>query len=296
MTVFYPLDTARLRLQVDEKRKSKSTPKVLMEIMKEEGIFAPYRGWFSVISSLCCSNFVYFYTFNSLKIAWVNREHSSTGKDLILGFVADPGSGWCNCGTKWTPFGQLDDLLLPATNVTSVPVIKGILIVMNNVVPKQPYASADKPARPKTWIREMRQTHQEQMKTTLMPAVQETFVGSRKHSPMITQEENMWIYLAQQVLNISHFCLTDVPNAEALLTTCLGAVPTPVPVLKHIFGVTHDSLVQDSDIGQSFSVYEYCRFCQETDKKWRNLTRVITYNITQGDVCLYYDVQSTRNW
>ncbi|XP_069510513.1 peroxisomal membrane protein PMP34 isoform X5 [Ambystoma mexicanum] len=88
MTVFYPLDTARLRLQVDEKRKSKSTPKVLMEIMKEEGIFAPYRGWFSVISSLCCSNFVYFYTFNSLKIAWVNREHSSTGKDLILGFVA----------------------------------------------------------------------------------------------------------------------------------------------------------------------------------------------------------------
>ncbi|XP_069505997.1 uncharacterized protein [Ambystoma mexicanum] len=179
-----------------------------------------------------------------------------------------------------------DDLLLPVTNVTSVPVITGILIVMNNVVPKQPYASADKPARLKTWIREMRQIHQEQVKTTLMPAVQEPFVGRRKHSHMITQEENMWIYLAQQVLNISHFCLTDVPNAEALFTTCLVAVPTPVPVLKHIFCVTHnDSLVQDSDIRQSFSVYEYCKFCQETDKKWRNLTRVITYNITQGDVC-----------
>ncbi|XP_069465747.1 syncytin-A-like [Ambystoma mexicanum] len=121
-----------------------------------------------------------------------------------------------------------------------------------------------------------------------MPAMQEASLGRRKYSPMITQTENMWTYLAQQVLNIMHFCLTDVPNAEALLTTCLVAVPTPVPVLKHIFGVTHnDSLVQDSDIRQSFSVYEYCRFCKETDRKWRNLTRIITYNITQGDVCYF---------
>ncbi|KAJ1174132.1 hypothetical protein NDU88_005955 [Pleurodeles waltl] len=88
MTVFFPLDTARLRLQVDENRSSKSTPAVLMEIMKEEGIMAPYRGWFSVISSLCCSNFVYFYTFNSLKVAWMKGKPSSTGKDLILGIVA----------------------------------------------------------------------------------------------------------------------------------------------------------------------------------------------------------------
>lgn len=49
---------------------------------------APYRGWFPVISSLCCSNFVYFYTFNSLKTLWVKGHHSTTGKDLILGVVA----------------------------------------------------------------------------------------------------------------------------------------------------------------------------------------------------------------
>ncbi|XP_071407932.1 peroxisomal membrane protein PMP34 isoform X1 [Pithys albifrons albifrons] len=88
MTVFFPLDTARLRLQVDEKRKSKTTPAVLMEIIKEEGLLAPYRGWFPVISSLCCSNFVYFYTFNSLKALWVKGQHSTTGKDLVLGVVA----------------------------------------------------------------------------------------------------------------------------------------------------------------------------------------------------------------
>ncbi|XP_046502814.1 peroxisomal membrane protein PMP34 isoform X1 [Equus quagga] len=88
MTVFFPLDTARLRLQVDEKRKSKTTHMVLLEIIKEEGLLAPYRGWFPVISSLCCSNFVYFYTFNSLKAIWVKGQNSTTGKDLVVGFVA----------------------------------------------------------------------------------------------------------------------------------------------------------------------------------------------------------------
>ncbi|XP_053577365.1 peroxisomal membrane protein PMP34 isoform X2 [Bombina bombina] len=49
MTLFFPLDTARLRLQVDEKRKSRSTPAVLMEIIKDEGILAPYRGVVNVL-------------------------------------------------------------------------------------------------------------------------------------------------------------------------------------------------------------------------------------------------------
>ncbi|XP_068096317.1 peroxisomal membrane protein PMP34 isoform X2 [Hyperolius riggenbachi] len=88
MTVFYPLDTARLRLQVDENRKSSTTPAVLMEIVKEEGLLAPYRGWFPVISSLCCSNFVYFYAFNSLKALWGKSSAFTTGKDLTIGFIA----------------------------------------------------------------------------------------------------------------------------------------------------------------------------------------------------------------
>ncbi|KAM4023462.1 peroxisomal membrane protein PMP34 isoform 2-T2 [Anomaloglossus baeobatrachus] len=88
MSLFYPLDTARLRLQVDEKRKSRSTPTVLMEIIKEEGLLAPYRGWFPVISSLCCSNFVYFYTFKSLKSLWIRGTVPTTTKDLTVGFIA----------------------------------------------------------------------------------------------------------------------------------------------------------------------------------------------------------------
>ncbi|XP_065108905.1 peroxisomal membrane protein PMP34 [Paramisgurnus dabryanus] len=88
MTVFFPLDTARLRLQVDEKRKAKSTAAILGEIIKEEGLLAPYRGWFPVICSLCCSNFVYFYCFHSLKATWLRGHRSTPGRDLIIGIVA----------------------------------------------------------------------------------------------------------------------------------------------------------------------------------------------------------------
>ncbi|XP_028311495.1 peroxisomal membrane protein PMP34 [Gouania willdenowi] len=90
MTVFFPLDTAKSRLQVDEKRKSKSTPLMLAEIAKEEGLQSLYRGWFPVISSLCCSNFVYFYTFNALKkaTAAAGPGGSQPGKDLLMGVAA----------------------------------------------------------------------------------------------------------------------------------------------------------------------------------------------------------------
>ncbi|XP_062388051.1 peroxisomal membrane protein PMP34 [Sardina pilchardus] len=87
MSVFFPLDTARIRLQVDESRKAKSTPLILAEIAKEEGVLSLYRGWFPVISSLCCSNFVYFYTFNTLKRALV-KGSSWPGKDLLMGIIS----------------------------------------------------------------------------------------------------------------------------------------------------------------------------------------------------------------
>lgn len=49
---------------------------------------APYRGWFPVICSLCCSNFVYFYCFHSLKANWLRGKQSSSSTDLILGIAA----------------------------------------------------------------------------------------------------------------------------------------------------------------------------------------------------------------
>lgn len=88
MTVFFPLDTARLRLQVDENRRAKSTPTILADIVKEEGLLAPYRGWFPVICSLCCSNFVYFYCFHWIKASWLRGRQSTPGTDLIVGIAA----------------------------------------------------------------------------------------------------------------------------------------------------------------------------------------------------------------
>ncbi|XP_040010432.1 peroxisomal membrane protein PMP34 isoform X2 [Xiphias gladius] len=88
MTIFFPLDTARLRLQVDENRKARSTPAILAEIVKEEGLLASYRGWFPVICSLCCSNFVYFYCFHSLKAGWLKGKQSAPSTDLIIGIAA----------------------------------------------------------------------------------------------------------------------------------------------------------------------------------------------------------------
>ncbi|CAG5897557.1 unnamed protein product [Menidia menidia] len=88
MTVFFPLDTARLRLQVDENRKAKSTPAILADIVREEGLLAPYRGWFPVICSLCCSNFVYFYCFHCLKASWLKGRPSAPSTDLITGIAA----------------------------------------------------------------------------------------------------------------------------------------------------------------------------------------------------------------
>lgn len=49
---------------------------------------APYRGWFPVICSLCCSNFVYFYCFHSLKATWLQGQRSTPGRDLIIGIAA----------------------------------------------------------------------------------------------------------------------------------------------------------------------------------------------------------------
>ncbi|XP_047215998.1 peroxisomal membrane protein PMP34-like isoform X2 [Girardinichthys multiradiatus] len=55
----------------------------------ELSCLALYRSWFPVISSLCCSNFVYFYTFNALKKAAASGPGKPRpGKDLLMGMVA----------------------------------------------------------------------------------------------------------------------------------------------------------------------------------------------------------------
>ncbi len=52
-----------------------------------------YRGWFPVVSTLCCSNFVYFYVYNCLKV--ISHDEGADAhavKDLTLAFIAGQSS------------------------------------------------------------------------------------------------------------------------------------------------------------------------------------------------------------
>lgn len=64
--------------------------KVIKEIVLGEGFQALYRGLGPVLQSLCISNFVYFYTFHSLKAltSGGDKKQQSALKDLMLGAIA----------------------------------------------------------------------------------------------------------------------------------------------------------------------------------------------------------------
>ncbi|XP_047112642.1 peroxisomal membrane protein PMP34-like [Schistocerca piceifrons] len=88
MGTFYPLDTVRARLQLEDTREAKNTLSVLRELVAEEGFCTLYRGMVPVLESLCASNFVYFYTFHGLKGTKVHPVQHSAVRDLLLGSVA----------------------------------------------------------------------------------------------------------------------------------------------------------------------------------------------------------------
>ncbi|RDD39875.1 Peroxisomal membrane protein PMP34 [Trichoplax sp. H2] len=91
MSTFYPLDLARTRLQVDMQTKLvKPTHQILAKIIREEGLSALYTGFGPVLTSLYCSNFVYFYAFNGLRMLDVVKQLPLTQSvsDLVVGMVA----------------------------------------------------------------------------------------------------------------------------------------------------------------------------------------------------------------
>ncbi|KAL6442226.1 hypothetical protein ACFW04_002472 [Cataglyphis niger] len=87
MAAFYPLDTVRSRLQLEEARQSKNTLAILRELVAKEGSCTLYRGIVPVLQSLCASNFVYFYTFHGLK-ELRSRRNQTAGNDLFIASIA----------------------------------------------------------------------------------------------------------------------------------------------------------------------------------------------------------------
>ncbi|XP_032674546.1 peroxisomal membrane protein PMP34 [Odontomachus brunneus] len=87
MAAFYPLDTVRSRLQLEESRQSRNTLATIQELVAKEGPCTLYRGIVPVLQSLCASNFVYFYTFHGLK-ELRSRRNQTAGSDLLLASIA----------------------------------------------------------------------------------------------------------------------------------------------------------------------------------------------------------------
>lgn len=72
-----------------DRRKSLSTIQLLKQLVAEEGFATLYRGLVPVLQSLCISNFVYFYTFHSLKaLHSTDRGGQNALKDLFLGALS----------------------------------------------------------------------------------------------------------------------------------------------------------------------------------------------------------------
>ncbi|XP_061715111.1 peroxisomal membrane protein PMP34 isoform X1 [Cydia pomonella] len=88
MAAFYPLDTLRSRLQVEDSNKyqGSSSWELLIKLANEEGIESLYRGLAPVLQSLSISNFVYFYTFHALRRT--ASTNSSAIQDLMYGIAA----------------------------------------------------------------------------------------------------------------------------------------------------------------------------------------------------------------
>lgn len=87
MATFFPLDTVRSRLQLEDDRKSQFAVAIMQDLVAKEGPQSLYRGMVPVLQSLCASNFVYFYTFHGLKMLRSSKNQSA-GNDLLLASIA----------------------------------------------------------------------------------------------------------------------------------------------------------------------------------------------------------------
>ena len=91
ITIFYPLNTVRLKLQVDPSYKEQATFKVLATIYQNEGLSSLYQGLTAQVIALACSNFVYFYTYEMFKSMYriaYSKKNISGIPNLLIAAVA----------------------------------------------------------------------------------------------------------------------------------------------------------------------------------------------------------------
>jgi len=83
MSLFYPLDVIRTHMQVHKGS--------ISNLVKEEGLGSLYRGLSAVLISLGCSNFVYFYTNNLMKVLvkrYTDQKEVTIPQNLLIATLA----------------------------------------------------------------------------------------------------------------------------------------------------------------------------------------------------------------
>lgn len=89
MTVFYPLDNIKIRMQMGDPLISDcSTWEALVKIFKQEGVEALYKGMKPVLGTLGLSNFIYFYTFHGFKSLLPKNFTVTAQTDLLISITA----------------------------------------------------------------------------------------------------------------------------------------------------------------------------------------------------------------
>ncbi|KAL8576629.1 hypothetical protein ACOMHN_025104 [Nucella lapillus] len=89
ITVFYPLDTVRTRLQVDDNRRAKHTHELIADIVREEGICGLYRGWLAQAVTMWLSYFFYFFMYHGLQSALSTFDLAPAPlTDLVVAYIA----------------------------------------------------------------------------------------------------------------------------------------------------------------------------------------------------------------
>jgi adenine nucleotide transporter 17 len=68
ITVFYPLNIIRTKMQADDSKQAPGMLQVCQDIINEDGFMGMFTGWWGQVVALGVSNFVYFYCYNMLKV------------------------------------------------------------------------------------------------------------------------------------------------------------------------------------------------------------------------------------
>jgi len=87
LSVFYPLDLLRTKLQVGQLKPDRSVIKLLAQIVRQNGFWGLYQGIGPNLVALGVSNFVYFYTFHGLKHLWPLALQDAM-KDSAFAYIA----------------------------------------------------------------------------------------------------------------------------------------------------------------------------------------------------------------